>query len=140
MPTQSTKELFLQAIDELTKANVEFHAGTLSPVEHSRARETALTSALLLLAQLHDVTLRAPLFINSNGEYLVVASNPQSPTQPAHFNEAFAKLLTDAPCRTGVGGYATLLPENSWCYLLHFHAENMVLAFAEVLHSQPQAS
>lgn len=138
MSTQSLKELFLQAVGELTKANVEFHAGTLSPVEHSRARETALTSSLLLLAQMHGVTLRAPLFINSNGEYFVVAVDAQHPMQTAHFGQAFADLLTKAPCRTGVGGYASLLPENGWCYLVHFHAEKMVLEFAEEQHSQPQ--
>lgn len=134
MTHNSLKTQFLAAAQALTTANVEFHAGALSPMEHARRREAAMAEALLLMAQIHGVALRTPLHLNSNAEFLVVAVAPDTTSgQTAHFGEPFAALLTAAPCRTGSGGYATLLAENGWCYLLHFHAEKMVLDFAQTL-------
>ena len=128
-------EILFAAIEALQQTHADFKASKLSPLEHSRQREAAITLALEQVALEHGVTLQTPLHIDSRGEYSVVALRPDG-RNPAHYGSGlfvngFNELLNAYNPRCGVSAGATLLPENGWCRLNHFDAERLVVAFCE---------
>lgn len=128
---------FNQAIDELKTAAQGLQTGALSGVAHRDMREPALAKALIALAKNFGVNLQAPMYIDSNGEFSVIALNPEGPplTQGCgKFGEPFAALLSLFRARTGIapghiGGF------NGWCRLNHFMAEKLVLSYAAQLEA-----
>lgn len=132
------------ATQSLLEANDQFASGALSSVGHRDAREAALSAGLQALAAEFGVTLRAPLLVDSRGEYTLVAELPELPKGGGRsaqssgcFGDLAAVLNRYAP-RTGVFPGAILLRECGWCYLNHFNAERMLLdrlSFAS-LHKQ----
>lgn len=117
-----------QAVTELEAVHARFAARELSSLDHSRAREAAISTALNALATMHGVVLRAPLQINSLGEYSITATEPGSLyTQQCGHYGTFAEVLNRHNPRCGTWGTTTLLPESGWCYMNHFDVERMVL-------------
>lgn len=116
-----------QAVTELEAVHARFAARELSSLEHSRAREAAISKALTALATMHGVVLQAPLQINSLGEYSITATEPGSlyTKQCGHYG-TLAEVLNRHNPRCGAYGTTTLLPESGWCYMNHFDAERMV--------------
>lgn len=107
-----------------------FDAGTMTSVEHARAREKHIAQALREIASEHGVRLQEPVQIDSNGEFSVVAMPPDGRDPNVHgcgrYGEAFAAVLTAHNARTGVRPGAILDPQNGWCRINHFDAERLV--------------
>lgn len=123
---------FIQAIQVLRQNNQSFINREISSVAHSHARQAALSAALRYMAQSFRVTLQLPLIIDSNGDIAINSICPKTKhTTPSEFGPAYTAWLNTAKPRTGTPGthWATLCPQNSWCFLNHFEAEKMVLAF-----------
>ena len=125
------------AVAILTQAAADFAAGKLTPIAYRDVREPALSRALVAMAADHGVDLEAPLHIDSNGEYSIIAKNPNGPLLLhgcGKFGAAMAAALTQHMARTGVAP-GTIAGDNGWCRLNHMQAEKMVLAYANA----PQA-
>jgi len=150
MPAQPSHALadFLTSTDDLVQANHAFFSKReISPVAHKDQREAAMSSGLAALARFFNVTLKAPLQVNSNGEFMlaveqlgdgVATINPYNGARV--FGAAFAELLNAHSPRTGISPSAVLTPEGAWCYMNHFSVEKMLLAAAERLKSEALGS
>lgn len=121
---------FRAAVIGLRDAKTKFEANELKSVPYSDLRQQHLSAAVTALASGHGVTLRAPLYIDGNGEYSIVAveegRDPRMGT--GQFGE-FAEVLNPHRPRTGIVPCA-LSPESGWCRINHFSVENMVMAQA----------
>lgn len=146
MPAQPSHALadFLTFTDDLVQANYAFFSKReISPVAHKDQREDAMAYGLGALARYLNVTLKAPLQVNSNGEFMIAVEqsgdgvatiNPYNGTRV--FGAAFAELLNAHSPRTGISPPAVLTPEGAWCYMSHFSVEKMLLAAAERFKSE----
>lgn len=118
--------------------------GELVGIQVKDRREPAIAGALAALASEHGVHLRAPLHVDANGEFSLVALKMHAdggPLNPdfygsAPFGETFAALLNRHGPRTGSPGPNVLDASNGWCKLNHFAAERLVLE--EHARRQPQ--
>lgn len=128
---QKTPSKFTKAVQKLTDAKICFSAGTIKPVEYGARRMTALGDALSALASEFGVTLQAPLQIDANGEFSIMAM-PTGGASPAYgageFGSEFAKLLNVHSPRTGVNPRATMKSRSGWCQMNHFEVEKMILS------------
>lgn len=120
----------IAAIQELDNLNREFSANRVSSVEHGATRERILSEALESMAADFGVRLQAPLQIDSNGEYSLVAMNKDN-SNPQHygsgpFGAGFAALLSPHGPRMGIQPAKSIDPSNGWCRMNHFSVERMV--------------
>lgn len=122
---------FRSAIAMLTATNEDFGAGTTSPVAHANTRQAALSAALKFMAKSFGVTLQPITGIDARGELHLVALDGDRPPSLGcgKFGKKFAAWLNTANPRTGVSPGATITEDGGWCYLNHFSAEKMVLAY-----------
>lgn len=112
-----------QAIADLKAAHAAFAAGTLKPVQHGDARQAALIKGVVALAAGFGVTLEPIHRIDARGELYLVAKQ-------GTFGAQFSKALTiHCRPRQGVIPGATMTDTSTWCYINHFDAEAMVLAY-----------
>lgn len=127
------------ALQKLQAANDAFAEGDLKGLDHSRAREAALSEALVSLAKGYGVKLNpdGSRYIDSNGEFNIYAV---SESQPAtHWDKAtgrygeFAAVLNAHSPRTGILRGALLSEGSSWCYMNHFDVEKMVVGQREAM-------
>lgn len=146
MPAKPSHSLadFLSAVDDLAQANHAFSKRELSPVAHKDAREGALAYGLGALARHCNVTLKAPLQVDSRGEFMIAAAqdgdgvatiNPYNGTNV--FGAAFVGFLKGFGPRTGTSPLEpTMEPEAVWCYMNHFGVEKMLVAAAQRLKAE----
>lgn len=133
---------FSEHAAKLTELHKLFRDSKLSSVEFANLRETELGKALLALAKEHGVALEQPLQCDSNGEFSIVALNPNgTPTNmgAGPFGKEFADLLNQYSPRTGVRPGATLDERNGWCRMNHFEVEKMILDRLEAQTTQSHA-
>lgn len=129
---------FKNAAEALIAANEQFAAGKLSPVGHRDAREAALASGLVAMAEDFGVTLQQPLHVDGRGELRIVAIHPdgRSPDTGCGRFGAFAEKLSQHQARTGVAA-GHISPENGWCLMNHFDVSRMLMNH---YHDSPAAS
>tara|TARA_B100001105_G_scaffold253545_1_gene247331 strand:- start:1843 stop:2886 length:1044 start_codon:yes stop_codon:yes gene_type:complete len=120
---------FKTAAEALIAANEQFAAGKLSPVGHRDAREAALASGLVAMAEDFGVKLQQPLHVDSRGELRIVALHPdgRSPEMGCGQFGAFAEKLSQHQARTGVAA-GHIAPENGWCLMNHFDVSRMLMS------------
>ena len=127
---------FFVEIKKLRLAGEQFAAGLIKSVQYSNVRGASLGASLLELAKNHGVDLRGPMFIDSRGEFSVIA-NPSNdgnaPGSCGSFGQEFSALLNQYRPRTGITAGAVLVAESSWCWMNHFDVEKMVCAAADKL-------
>lgn len=112
-----------QAIADLKAAHAAFAAGTLKPVQHGDARQTALIKGVVALAAGFGVTLEPIHRIDARGEMHIVAKK-------GTFGQRFSTALnTHCRPRQGVMPGATMTDTSTWCYINHFEIEKLVLAY-----------
>lgn len=93
----------------------------LPPYPHSQAREAALVEGLHGLAAHFNRTIMRT-YIDSRGELGFVIANKET------YGSGLAEVLSLVPRRTGVSTTSvTPLPQNSWCYINHFHVERLLM-------------
>lgn len=115
----------LQMMTAMQNNHANFSAGTISPLAYSRHREKLLAQAIEAIAMMHDVKLKTPLQIDSNGEFSIEV--PLRCVEP--FGNGFNELLNRHNPRCGIASGARLLPENGWCKLNHFDAERLIIDY-----------
>jgi hypothetical protein len=146
MSAKSSLDLanFLAATDALMQANhAFFQKQEISPVGHSRQREAALSIGLSALARYLHVTLKAPLQIDSRGEFMLVVEQAGDGVATINqrngskvFGSAFAECLNPYAPRTGIFAGATMDADSAWCFMNHFNVEKMLLEVAERLKAE----
>ena len=108
---------------------------SLTPLEHSRLRESALANLVVAMAVDMGVNLKRPLSIDSRGEFSLIAIN-KDVRNPDYgkggFGDEFSEALTRHNGRTGINPGAIFTADSGWAYLNHFAAENMVLEYKDV--------
>lgn len=123
----------LQHVCEALRQNdTRFSAGEITPLPHSRERESLLSKGLVLMGQICGIHLKEPLQIDANGEFSVVAKDPNSnlPGFAGQFGSEFAHWLSQINTRTGVSASKReVLPENGWCNINHFEVEKLLGLF-----------
>lgn len=123
---------FREAAAALHAANQQFAAGDLSPLAHSRARETALIAGLVALAADFGVTLQCPSAIDSRGELAITAVHPdgRSPEMGCGEFGSLSEILNRHNPRQGIAPGPWLGERSGWCHMNHFDAERMILEHA----------
>ena len=118
---------FKTAAEALIAANEQFAAGQLSPFGHRDAREAALATGLVAMAEDFGVKLQQPLHVDSRGELRIVALHPDGrlPEMGCGQFGAFAEKLSQHQARTGVAA-GHIAPENGWCLMNHFDVSRML--------------
>lgn len=112
---------FQTAIADLKQANAAFAAGTLKSVQHGDARENAICRAVMALAGVMGADIEPVNYFTSRAEVRIVGN----------YSEDFARALNaHANPRTGVLPGAVMTAGQSWCYVNHFDAERLILAYA----------
>lgn len=129
---------FKTAAEALIAADERFAAGELSAVGHRDAREAALASGLVAMAEEFGVKLQQPLHVDSRGELRIIALHPdgRSPNMGCGRFGAFAEMLSQHQARTGVVA-GNISPDNGWCLMNHFDVSRMLLSH---YHGTPAAS
>lgn len=125
----------ITAIEALKAVHAAFAAKTARAVANGYQREKAIGDALRAMAADFGLEL-GPVNIRSDGDIAITAvygpANPQTyPATALKFGE-FAKWLNVAKTRTGMQCYgykAVLTPDANWCFINHFAAEKLVLAY-----------
>lgn len=135
MTTAQPSSQFLDAMDALQQTQDAFARGQVSAVLHAHERQAALGRALTALASIFGVRLQQPLYIDSNGEFSVVALKPSGEDPRFYgcgaYGTELAALLTRHKGRTGAYGPATFEASSGWCRLNHFNAERLVKEYAK---------
>lgn len=129
MSNYESRQNFILAVTKLQNNEAQFLKGKVTPVEHSRVRENALSDALFYLAADMGVNLnKSKLNINSNGDFDFQGENALRGGDP------FSKELCDFLNKHGVtrNGVDTstaseMIPDQSnWTFINHFGAEKLV--------------
>lgn len=110
-------------------AKIDEAAENLKPWPAGQVREAAIMEGLqIMLEESNPGAVLKGSRINTRGEFEVFAY-PIGKLNGfcAHYGEKFAAALSKVPRRTGMKPYAgPCIPENGWCYVNHFDAEQIV--------------
>lgn len=120
---------FQTAVKALLLTNLQFKVGDMSSVHHGSQRGVHIATALRELALEFGCNLDGPMFIDSNGDFRIVALGETFAER--RYGKQFAACLNEHSPRCGAFPGAHMTEDSSWCYLNHFSAERLVIQHYE---------